>query len=40
MEANPRLSEDLASGEWDRRFGPLRQLEELDTGQRLIVAEV
>jgi SAM-dependent methyltransferase len=35
-----RLSEDLASGEWDRRFGPLRQLEELDTGQRLIVAEV
>jgi SAM-dependent methyltransferase len=35
-----RLSEDLASGEWDRRFGLLRQLAELDTGQRLIVAEV
>ncbi len=35
-----RLSEDLASGEWDRRFGLLRQLGELDTGQRLIVAEV
>jgi len=35
-----RLSEDLASGEWDRRFGLLRQLAELDTGQRLIVAEI
>lgn len=34
------LTEDLASGEWDRRFGLLRQLDELDTGQRLIVAEV
>jgi SAM-dependent methyltransferase len=35
-----RLADDLASGAWDRRFGSLRQLDELDTGQRLIVAEV
>lgn len=35
-----RLADDLASGAWDRRFGSLRHLDELDTGQRLIVAEV
>ena len=35
-----RLARDLANGEWDRRFGFLRELDELDTGQRLVVAEV
>jgi SAM-dependent methyltransferase len=35
-----QLSRDLAGGAWESRFGHLRQLEELDTGQRLIVADV
>lgn len=33
-----RLRADLASGEWERRFGYLRALEELDLGYRLLVA--
>jgi SAM-dependent methyltransferase len=33
-----RLRADLASGEWDRRHGHLRALEELDAGYRLVVA--
>jgi hypothetical protein len=33
-----RLGSDLQSGEWDRRHGHLRQLEELDVGYRLITA--
>jgi SAM-dependent methyltransferase len=33
-----RLSADLASGRWDERHGHLRELTELDTGHRLIIA--
>jgi SAM-dependent methyltransferase len=32
------LERDLASGEWDRRHGHLRELDELDVGLRLVVA--
>ena len=35
-----RLERDLASGEWDRRYGQLRTLDELDIGYCLIVAPV
>jgi SAM-dependent methyltransferase len=31
------LERDLRSGEWDRRHGRLRELEELDVGLRLVV---
>ena len=34
-----RLAEDLASGEWDRRYGELRTRDELDIGYVLIVAD-
>jgi len=34
-----RLEADLASGAWQARHGPLRELDELDCGHRLIVAE-
>ncbi len=30
------VERDLASGEWDRRYGHLRELDELDVGLRLI----
>jgi hypothetical protein len=33
-----RLAADLGSGEWDRRHGHLRHLEQLDVGYRLITA--
>lgn len=33
-----RLGADTRSGEWERRFGALRELEELDLGYRLVVA--
>jgi SAM-dependent methyltransferase len=33
-----RLAADLESGEWERRYGHLRSLPELDLGYRLIVA--
>jgi SAM-dependent methyltransferase len=33
-----RLARDLRSGEWDRRYGDLRALEEIDLGYRLVVA--
>jgi SAM-dependent methyltransferase len=32
-----RLQSDLRSGAWDRRFGDLRRLDELDLGYRLVV---
>jgi SAM-dependent methyltransferase len=32
------VSRDLASGDWDRRYGHLRKLDSLDVGLRLIVA--
>jgi SAM-dependent methyltransferase len=35
-----RLRADLESGEWDRRYGYLRSLPELDLGHRLLVAEI
>ncbi len=33
-----RLRQDLASGEWDARYGYLRELTELDLGYRLLIA--
>ena len=33
-----RLQEDLDSGEWDRRWGHLRSLDELDLGYRVLIA--
>lgn len=35
-----RLRRDLETGEWERRFGHLRGLPQLDLGYRLVVAEV
>lgn len=35
-----RLHRDLETGEWERRFGHLRGLAELDLGYRLVVAEI
>jgi SAM-dependent methyltransferase len=35
-----RLREDLASGEWQRRYGYLLRLHELDIGYRLIIVEL
>lgn len=35
-----QLRTDLESGEWDRRWGYLRELDELDIGYRLLVAEL
>ena len=32
-----RLATDLRSGEWDRRYGHLRNMDEFDCGHRLIV---
>jgi SAM-dependent methyltransferase len=34
------LAADLESGEWDRRHGHLRELDELDVGLRLVHAEL
>jgi hypothetical protein len=33
-----RLRADLESGAWDRRFGHLREMNELDLGYRLLVS--
>ena len=33
-----RLRQDLASGEWDARYGYLRELPELDLGYRILIA--
>jgi hypothetical protein len=38
-DGSARLEGDLRSGEWDRRFGHLRELTELDVGYRLVIAE-
>lgn len=35
-----RLRRDLASGEWDRRYGQLREKDSLDVGLRLVTAEL
>ncbi len=35
-----RLRRDLESGEWDRRFGRLREQDSLDVGLRLVTAEL
>jgi SAM-dependent methyltransferase len=34
-----RLAADLESGAWDRRYGELRSLPELDLGHRLLIAD-
>ena len=34
-----RLRRDLESGEWDARYGYLRELKELDLGYRLLIAQ-
>jgi SAM-dependent methyltransferase len=39
-EGLARLDADLESGEWDRRYGHLRSLPELDVGHRLLIAEL
>src|SRR5262245_29978561 len=39
VAAMRRLTGDLASGEWDARFGHLRSRDTIDLGYRLIVAE-
>jgi SAM-dependent methyltransferase len=39
-EGRDRLSEDLHSGAWEKRHGDLRNLDELDVGLRLVVAEL
>jgi SAM-dependent methyltransferase len=33
-----RLRQDMASGEWDRHYGELRELSEYDAGYRLVIA--
>jgi SAM-dependent methyltransferase len=38
-EAMERLRRDLESGAWERRWGHLRRLAELDLGYRLVVAD-
>ncbi|MDP9343261.1 MAG: class I SAM-dependent methyltransferase [Actinomycetota bacterium] len=35
-----RLAADLASGEWDRRYGHLRTADDHDLGYRLVIAEL
>lgn len=35
-----RLRRDLESGEWDRRYGELRETESLDVGLRLVTAQL
>jgi len=35
-----RLAADLSSGEWDRRYGHLREQDTIDLGYRLVVAEL
>ena len=39
-EGLERLGTDLESGSWDRTYGHLRSLPELDLGHRLLVAEL
>ena len=34
-----RLSADLTSGEWDRRFGHFRTMPEFDGGLRLVISD-
>lgn len=34
-----KLRHDLESGEWERRYGELLELDEYDAGYRLVVAE-
>lgn len=38
-EGSARLDADLRSGAWDRRYGHLRGLSELDVGYRLVTAQ-
>jgi hypothetical protein len=34
-----RLGRELENGEWDRKYGELRSLSELDIGYRLVIAD-
>jgi hypothetical protein len=34
------LAKDLKSGQWDREYGHLRDLDQLDVGLRLVIADV
>jgi hypothetical protein len=34
-----RLRDDIASGAWDRKYGHLRDLAELDLGYRIVITE-
>jgi SAM-dependent methyltransferase len=34
-----RLQADLVSGTWDKRYGDLRRMDELDAGLRLVIAD-
>ena len=38
-EFEQRLAADLASGEWDRRWGRFRTMDEFDGGLRLVISE-
>jgi SAM-dependent methyltransferase len=38
-EALARLSTDLASGTWDQRYSKLREVDALDLGYRLVIAD-
>jgi SAM-dependent methyltransferase len=40
QEGRERLAGDLESGAWDERYGHLREMEELDVGLRLVIAEL
>lgn len=39
-QGRQRLAEELESGEWDRKYGRYRELEELDVGLRLLTLEL
>jgi len=34
------LSDSIASGDWDRRYGYLREMTEFDAGYRLVICGV
>jgi len=38
-EGMARLSNELATGEWDRKYGYLRSQLEYDAGYRLVIAD-
>ncbi len=40
QEGRGRLAADLGSGAWDKRFGHLREMRELDVGLRLVISKL